>query len=317
MPIPNEELLRKATLTTADFGGPGEAPLTIEQAREFMRLAITPQKLLPLVREVSSNAAIWQESKIDFSSRILRPGVEATRLGDPDRVKPSTGVVEMRTVLVRGEVPISDEVFEDQVEQARFGETVAAMVAEAVGRDLEELMIQGDTASADPYLALLDGWLKRAQGAGGNVYNAVADGQDYQRIFGMLLRSIPDRFKRSLDQFKYFVPARMVEKYRDILAARGTPLGDLMLTGNGKVTYQGIEIVGVPLFPITSGTPDRSYVLLTNPKNLYLGWHRRIKMETYRDPREGATSFIVTARVASQIAEVAAMAIATNVDVEP
>lgn len=317
MAISNEELLRKATLTTADFGGPGEAPLTVEQVAQFLRLMITPQVMLPDVRVVTSNAAKWQESKIDFSGRVLRPGTEAARLADTDRYKPATGIVEISTVLVKGEIPVSDEVLEDNVERAGFSDTIMAMLAEAAGRDIEELFIRGDTASGDPFLALQDGWLKQAQGAGGNVYNASGDGQDYQAIFRSLLVQLPDRYKRDVDNMRFYVPKRLEEKYRDILAARGTPLGDLTLQGTGELRYQGILIKGVPLFPITAGTPDTSYVLLTHRFNLYAGFRREIRIETFRDPREGATSFIVTARVNSQIAHVPATAIATNVNVEP
>jgi hypothetical protein len=30
--------------------------------------------------------------------------------------------------------------------------------------------------------------------------------------------------------------------------------------------------------------------------NLYLGFHRRVRMERWRDPREGATSFLPSVR---------------------
>lgn len=317
MALSNTDLLRKATLALSDFGGAGEAPLTYEQVNEFLRLAITPQVMLPDVRTVMSNANKWEESKLDFGARIMHVGTEATRLVDGDRIKPTTGVTTISTVLIRGEVPVSDEVMEDQVERAGFGDTLMAMIAEGAGRDVEELLIQGDTLSGDTYLALLDGWLKRARtDTGANTYNAAADGQDYQTIFRKLITSLPDRYKRDTPNIRFYVPKRLEEKYRDILAQRGTSMGDLVLTGVGDLRYQGILITGVPLFPITSGTPDTSYILLSHRLNLYAGYKREIKLETWRDPREGATSFVVTARVDSRIANVAATAIATSVDVE-
>jgi len=318
MALSNQELLQKAALTTADFGGAGEAPLTIEQVEEFLRLAITPQAMLPEVRTVKSNAATWQESKIEFGARIMKPGTESSRLAEGDRTKPTTGLVEIVTTLIRGEVPVSDEVLEDQVERAGFADKLMAMIAEAVGRDVEELFIQGDTTSGDSYLALKDGWLKLAEnGSGANVYAAAADAQDYQTIFNKLLTSLPDRFKRNIQDMRYFVPQRIVEKYRDILSARGTPLGDFALEGVRDLVYQGIKIIGVPLFPIVAGTPDTSKILLSHRMNLYAGYRREVRMETFRDPREGATSFVVSSRVCPQIAHVAATAIATGVNVEP
>ena len=68
------ELLAKATadwtLTTTDLGGAGEAPLSTEQAKQFIELMSADQVMLSDVRQVTSRAAKWQESGIDFSSRI-------------------------------------------------------------------------------------------------------------------------------------------------------------------------------------------------------------------------------------------------------
>lgn len=132
-----------------------------------------------------------------------------------------------------------------------------------------------------------------------------------------MITKLPDKYKRDITNMRFYAPLRLVEKYRDILASRGTPLGDMMLTSGGDLTYTGYKIVGVPLMAITAGSPDTSHILFTNSKNLYMGWRRQIKLETWRDPREGATSFIVSARVNTQIGHVPATVIATNVNVEP
>ena len=323
MGLTNKELLQKATLSLGDFDGAGEAPLTVEQVAEFLRLAITPQVMLPDVRTVMSNSAKWQESQLDFASRIMQVGVEATRNLPAGQIKPTTSIVEISTSLIRGEVPVSDEVMEDQVERAGFGDTIMAMVAEGAGRDIEELFIQGDDddtvvghgEGAGTYLRLFDGWLKLANS--GNTYAAAGDADDYQEIFKNLLTSIADKYKRDTANWRLYVPKRLEEMYRDALAARGTPLGDIMLMGDKKIAYQSIPIVGVPLVPITAGTPDTSFILLSHRQNLYAGYRRVIKMETFRDPREGATSFIVTARVQANMAVAAATALATAVNVEP
>ena len=316
--IKNVDLLRKANLTTdADFGGVGQAPLSVEQVEQFIELMAEPQVMLPDVRTVMHSSSKWQESILDFDGRIARPGVECNRLDANDRVKPTTGIVEISTVLVRGEVPVSDEVFEDNVAREGFVGSLERTIASHFGADIEELFIAGDTTSADSYLALQDGWLQLAQNTGGNVVNATTIGQDYQEVFKQLLVAVPDRFKRDAANWRYYVPQRLVEKYRDILADRGTALGDISLTGNNELRYQGILILGVPLFPITAGTPDTSFALLANRNNLYAGWRRMMSFETDRLAREGCTSFVVTARVNSQIAVPEATAIATNVNVEP
>ena len=43
-----------------------------------------------------------------------------------------------------------------------FREEIMEMMAEAISRDMEEVLINGDTLSADPFLAVMDGVLKQA-----------------------------------------------------------------------------------------------------------------------------------------------------------
>jgi hypothetical protein len=324
MSISNQELLRKGTLTTSDFGassgginGGAQAPLKIEAADRFITLMTVGQQLLNDVQVVRHTASKWQQATIQFGSRIMKPGVQATRLADADRSKPNTGLIEMSTVLTKGEVPVADEVFEDNLEGDAFATTLESLIADRAGFDLEELAINGDTSNgSDAYLALLDGWLKQARSSGGHVLDASSLGQDYQTIFRRLLLSMPERGKRNIEtDGRFYVPMRLEEMYRDALSSRGTPLGDLTLTGNNELRYQGILIKGLANLPITAGTPDKTQILLTNRNNLYAGFRRQVSIESFRDPREGATSFVITCRFDAKIADVDVTTTATNVDV--
>ena len=315
------ELLAKATadwtFTSSDLGGAGEAPLSTEQARQFIELMSADQVMLPDVRTVTSNAAKWQESGIDFAARIARGATQGERLASGDRLKPTTFIVELSTDLLRAEVPVADETFED-VAAEDLGGALERTIASRFGYDVEDLLLNGDTASGDSYLAQLDGWIKLSKGTGTNTVDATSYGADYETIFNKMIQSLPDRHKRNLEaQGRFYVPQRLLEKIREQRAARGTALGDQYLTGVIPVKHQGIEVHGVPALTITAATPDTSHILLTNRNNLYAGFQRKITFETFRDPREGATSFVVTARVAAAIAVVGATVIATGVDVEP
>jgi hypothetical protein len=351
-----EELLRKATQLAdtsgaaaalpgsgGDFAGTGQAPLSIEQVREFLKLMAAPQVMLSKVRTVTSGAAKWQESILAFTNRIARGGIEGVRLADTtnqERTKPLTGIVEISTVLLRAEIPVSDEVIEDNVEGSSLVTDIEALITDRFGLDIEELMMNADPTSADNYLTLLPngGWVYQAKNGkyGGNgIYapNAVDStsiGQDYQEIFRRLISAVPVRYLRGIRaNGAYFVPERLAIKYRDLLASRGTSYGDIMLTGQNELTYQGIPIVGVPALDLagdvnpTAGSASTaqptavttSNILLSDSSNLYAGFHRQMKFETWRDPREGVTSFIVTARVDAEVAVPNATSVAYNVDI--
>jgi HK97 family phage major capsid protein len=321
-----EALLAKAVLNvtgpggdvgTQDFGGGGQAPLSVEQVTAFIEVMAAEQVMLGEVRTVTSSSAKWQESIISFADRITRPGIEATRLAAGDRKKPVTGLVEISTVLVRAEIPVSDETFEDNVAGQNLTSVIERLITDRFGFDLEDLFVNGDTSNvSDDYLAQTDGWL--VESATGNVVDCTSFGQDYQEIFRVLLTTLPKKFLRNRAKLRYFVPITLEQKYRDILASRGTPLGDAILQGNIPLTYQGIPITSAASFDagIVPGGPDTASVLLTSADNLYAGYHRAMKFETWRDPREGATSFIVTARVDPKVALPDATVCGQNVDVE-
>lgn len=309
-----QELLQKATLTSGtDLGGAGESPLSVEQVTAFIELMAAQQVMLADVRTVTSSAAKWQESVLDFSARIARAGTEGTRLVDGDRVKPGTDIIELSTVLLRGEVPVSDEVFEDNVAGQGLAQSLERTISDRFGYDIEDLFVNGDVSGgADSYIQQLDGWMIQAQDNGNSV-DATSYGQDYQELFRVMLNTMPARHLRNLEtDGRFYIPKRTEQKYRDILASRGTAYGDIMLTGKNELTYQGIKIVGVPSILISS---NLSKVLLANRNNLYAGYHRTMKFESWRDPREGATSFVITARVDAKIAVPAATVVGYNVDV--
>lgn len=328
--LSTEQLLQKAVLNVtgpggdvgaADFGGTGQAPLSFEQVTQFIELMSAEQVMLGDVRTVTSGAAKWQESIISFGERIARPGVEATRLAASDRKKPTTGIVEISTVLLRAEVPVSDETFEDNVAGQNLVQSIERIMSDRFGFDIEDLFVNGDTGSSDPYLALADGWLLQAKngkpGEGGTLSHPIdgaSYGQDYQEMFRAALNEMPKRFLRQRQNLRYYCSVTQEQKYRDLLASRNTALGDQLLQGNAPLSYQGIPITPAPSFD--AGIADNnSAILLTARDNLYSGYHRAMRFETWRDPREGATSFIITARVDPEVAVTDATVEVYDVDV--
>jgi hypothetical protein len=337
--LSTEQLLRKAVLSVTDgsagapansngdFGGAGEAALSIEQVTQFIELMAAQQVMLTEARTVTSSAAKWNESILDMNGRIMRPGIEAQRLAEGQRRKPATGIVEISTVLGRAEIPVSDETMEDNVAGSNIVASIQRLIADQAGFDVEDLFVNGDTASTDAWLALTNGWLKQAtsggSGAGNdtpNTFSASSFGQDYQAIFKKMIQTMPKRYLRNLKiNGRFYVPVTLEQAWRDVLASRVGALGDLSLTQSNDLTYQGVKIVSAPSFDagIVAGSPDTCSILLSNNTNLYAGYHRAMKFETFRDPREGATSFIITCRVDPKVAVINATVTATSVDVEP
>jgi hypothetical protein len=253
-----------------------------------------------------------QLNKIRFGSRITRPGQEATALAEADRAKPDLSQVKLETVLLKSEVRFSDEVLEDQIEQGGFAETLRTLMAEAVGRDIEELIVNGDTGSADAYLALLDGILAQASS------NVVAAGgiKLQKSILRDMLKAMPSEFKAMKDQMRFITSENAKIDYGDTLADRQTGLGDNQLSSGdaGGIGYQGVRLMEVPLFPEDLGVgSDETNVVLTDPKNIAVGFWRRVRFERDRIIGAGVNLFVATTRVDVKYEEETAVVKATGV----
>lgn len=303
--------LEKATFTTPDITAPvGGGLLSPQQAREFLRVLIDESVLLKEANNQTSLSPKFEVPRISFGNRILRVGVEGARVDSADRIKPTTGLVTLSTNLFKGEVPVSDELFEDNIERDSLADTIMVMIAEAVGRDVEEYAIKNDTdrTGADgadaSVLGEFDGLIKQlqtglpaSQRLAGGVYTS------YDELFRNMITALPARYRRDPTALRFYVPVKHADGYQTELAGRGTPLGDTNVIENlrMKLAFRGIPVVSIPLMTGISTVAGAAidyddFVILTHPLNLYVGWHRRIRVERWRDPREGATSFLPTLR---------------------
>ena len=319
-----QQWLSKATLVDSDITGPTNGGLlSPDQVKQFLRVAIEASVLVSDCRQETSNATKFEVPRISFGSRILHKGTEATRLATNAQVKPTTGLVTLSTNLFKGEVPVSDEVFEDNIEKEGFADTLMAMIAEAVGRDVEELSLKSSTdqVTGDPDLDAFDGIIETLKQFG-TQYNAVGQTK-YATIFKNALAQLAPRYKRNYGQLRFYVPIGTQEGFQAELEARGTSaLGDTAVADDLRtsLSYHGIKIVGVPLLSGTTTDSDSAvttdyskFGILTDPTNIIYGWHRRVRMEKWRDPREGYTSFLPTVRFDVKVANPEATVLISNI----
>ncbi len=305
----NRTLLEKADLALADLTA-GGGVLLPAQAQKFMRLLIKQSVLMQMATVVPMASPKHQIAKIKFGSRILRRGSEATALPVADRSRPDMSYLELDAQLVKAEVHLSDEVLEDNIERGELRQTILEMIAEAAGRDMEEVIINGDTASADPFLATLDGLLKQATShivdAGG-----VTLSKNFLRD---LLKSLPNEYLRDKKQMAFLTSVDAELDYRNSLADRATVGGDRFIEEDTPALYSGVPVKPVPLFPENLGAGgNRTVALLCNPKNVHVGIWRQIRLESFRDVSAGVLRVVATMRFDAKFAEEAGVAKLINI----
>lgn len=305
----NRTILEKADLALSDLTA-GGGLLKPTQALKFMRLLVKKSVLMQLVTVVPMGSPKQEVSQIKFGKRILRPGQEATALAAADRSKPDLSKVELDAKLVKGEVRLSDETLEDSIERGELRQTIMELIAEAVARDMEELVIKGDTASTDSFLAVMDGLIKQATS---HVVD-VAGGPISKNVLADLLKTLPSEYLVDKKAMAFLTSVDADLNYRTLLAERATVVGDKFLEQDAPVLYSGVPLLPIPLFPEELvATSNQTAVLLTNPKNVFVGIWRQIRIETQREISEGTLKIVVTMRFDTKFADERGVAKAINV----
>lgn len=299
------QAIQKAELVLGDLAPNGV--LQPVQFKEFIRIPRERQVLLPLVRMVEMTAPQQEVNKIRSPARVLHGATSNQALLNGQRAKVELPTkVTLQSKLLRGAMPVAEEVFEDNIEQARLQATIRDLAGEAVSRDLEDLLCNGDTTSTDDLLKEADGVIKLVS------TNVVAAGGVY--LGKSTLRDIdltmPNAFRQPLAQMRYLTSHKAAIWYRDSLGNRQTVLGDSAVvdgTGGpaaggasqtGYAQYNGVNVVPVPMFPenLGSGT-NETVAIYADPKAIMFGVQREVRFKVQEDPASGSMIIHITTRV--------------------
>lgn len=308
----NKTLLAKADLALADLLSEGGLLLPA-QAQKFIRLLIKEAVMLKMATVVPMKAPKQIMESIRFAGRVLRAGQEAAALPKADRAKPTLGKIELDAKLFKAEVDLDNEVLEDSIERGQLRNTIMTLMAEAISRDIDEVVIQGDTTSADPFLAQFDGIVKAATS---HIVNAGVATLS-KSILRDMLKAMPSEYLRRKSDLVYLVSVDEEIDYRDsIVEMKIGHLSSTQLTDDVPVTYSGVPVRSVPMFPENLGVgANCSLALLLDPKNINVGIWRQIRIETDKDVSAGILKIVATLRIDQKYVVEEAVVKGTNVKV--
>jgi HK97 family phage major capsid protein len=287
----NRTILEKADLALSDLLSGGE--LVPAQAQKFIRLLIKESVVLGMgtVRPMKSKKTLVE--KIRFTNRILRAGAESTPLPSGDRQKPDLTKVELDAKLFKAQVNLNDEVLEDNIEQGSLRQTVMELMGEAISRDMDEVMVNGDTGSGDAFLAQFDGLLAAATSHVVPFGVAPIDSTALKAA----IKAMPSEYIRNKKNLRMLTSIDAETDLRDTYSQRDTVAGDRFLQEEAPIMYSGIPIASVPMFPENLGAgTNETNLLLLDPKNIMVGVWRKIRMETDKDIEAGVLKIVASLR---------------------
>jgi hypothetical protein len=334
-----EDILAKANeVTTSVVGNASGGLLNAEQANRFLDFVVDQSVLMRNARVVRMRTPSMDIDKLSVGTRLLAKATEATDTGANSAVTFSK--VSLSSVKLRLDWEISTESLEDNIEGASLEDHIAQVMARQTANDMDDLLINGNTSSANGLLKALDGYVKLAL-ASGTVVDEAGDAVS-RSTFDRVLRNMPTKYLQQRNQLRYFTGPGIVQ---DSIYSLGNPnsateatagapspgsvVGDAAFLqgamranggpGSTGLAPYGIPLVEVPLMPETvtgdySGAAgSHGYIELTFPNNRIVGIHRDITVYRQFQPKTDTIQYTQYMRVASNIENAESYVIAKNV----
>lgn len=326
-----EELLQKVLNTTA-VGAAGGGILKPAQADRFIDYMWDETALTSMVRRKKMNNPTEELDKIAVGRRLARKASEGVDNGQ--NVDPTFAKISMTTVKLRLDWELTTESLEDNIEGEQLEDHVARLMATQLGNDLEDLFINGDTASADPLISALDGFVKRFL-AGAHVVSHSGAALD-KAAFNKVIKTMPRKYLSRRGDLRFFTSPGLLQDFMNGTtdAASGAFLniaestyqnpGGVNGNGGGSINLRpfGVVPVEIPLLPedaagtYSGATGDHGYGIWTFPKNMIVGVQREITVYREFKPKKDSIEYTVYTRVANQIENLDAAVTVTDIAVQ-
>jgi hypothetical protein len=284
----NLDFVRKADyeVSTVTPGG----YLLPKQAEEYVELNIKESDLLGRVDTTMLDRQSFEVDQIGFTGQVLHPAEENTALGVNDRSVAEHDKVTFMTKALKAEVRISYQMLQTVLKRGQFIPYILKLLQKAAKRDLEDLLISGDTAldlstSRNRLLRKVDGIMKLASA---HVFDAEGQRTNANPLDDMR-RQMPTEYYKN-DAMQFFTSKNAVIDYERSISARSTGLGDDQYQSKNKTKHHGIPVVDIPVWPENltyNALASHTNILLADPSNIVVAFLDEMMVRTGEDISAG------------------------------
>lgn len=269
-------------VVTADLNAGGI--LLPKQFQTFIEYAKESPTLLSKIRMIDMPETDREVDRIGLGERIMHPGAEVTP--PPHRTKPTFGKITLNTVKKIGEVNISYESLEDNIEKGKLKDRIMRLITSRWAMDWEEWLLRATKATTgiaydniqipdgaggfipDPQLHDADGLLQKVldgtpSGApwesktGGHIIDAQGAPISKEHFFAAR-RAVPEKYMKSDNNWVWLTNPKLAIDFRQELTERPTNVGDNMLFGSATPSVLGYKMMDSPniMENFVATTPD-------------------------------------------------------------
>ncbi len=277
--------------------------LPAETLKEFLKT--TGGEGTPLITDINANNCMpifigdtYKIPNIGIAARQLQ---KATAETAPTAVATITsGEGEIDPVEVIFPIDIPYELFEDAVGRTleekgeiaankMLDQTIGDLAIAAFMRDVQDLLINGDTGSQTTFLKTLDGLVKVIDD-NGTTYDP-SDAETITEHLKGLIASADPNIRGRKKELTIYMNSDDFAELAEVYEQKNTPLGDTALTADneGNLRYHGIVCKELDHLPNQKN-------LLGFSKAFWLGFKRDVSIEKMRQPRKRIVEMTMTAR---------------------
>jgi hypothetical protein len=307
--------------------------LNPEQSARFLDYMFDATVIGKVARTVRMRADTTEIDRIGVGEKLMKLAAEAENTGSNAAVQFSK--ISLTTKKLRLDWELSTESLEDNIEGADLEDHIARLMATQAGNDLEDVVLNGNTAlTSDALYKSFDGVVKIAK-ANGHVVGG--EGEAVSRdIFNKALKAMPRKYKQRRPDLRFLAGSNLIQDYlystsQNIQNVNPQDIASSIIRGDqgglgGPAGYVapfafGIPIVEVPLLKETqegsydTPTGDHGDVHLTFPNNVVIGIKRDVTVYRFFWPKKDSIEYTMYTRVGTQIEQADAWVVVKDVKV--
>ena len=306
--------------------------LNPEQSARFLDYMFDATVIGKVARTVRMRADTTEIDRMSVGERLMTLATEGDNTGSNAAVTFSK--ISLTTKKLRLDWELSTESLEDNIEGADLEDHIARMMATQAGNDIEDLVLNGDTASGTTFLTAFNGVVKKAK-TSGRVVDA-AGAEVSRAVFNSALKAMPRKYKQRRNDLRFLAGSNLIQDFlykNSITAGTANPedIASSVIRGQqvalgGPAGFVapfafGIPIVEVPLLPETQ-TGDYSGaagshgdIHLTFPNNVVIGIKRDVTVYRFFWPKKDSIEYTMFTRVGTQIEQADCWVVVKNVKV--
>jgi len=307
--------------------------LNPEQSARFLDYMFDATVIGKVARTVRMRADTTEIDRVGVGEKLMKLATEAENTGSNAAVQFSK--ISLTTKKLRLDWELSTESLEDNIEGADLEDHIARLMATQAGNDLEDVVLNGNTAlSGDNLYKAFDGIVKIAK-ANGHVV-AGAGAAISRDIFNKALKAMPRKYKQRRPDLRFLAGSNLIQDYlystsQNIQNVNPQDIASSIIRGEqsglgGPAGYVapfafGIPIVEVPLLKETqtgsyaTPTGEHGDVHLTFPNNVVIGIKRDVTVYRFFWPKKDSIEYTMYTRVGTQIEQADAWVVVKDVKV--